>query len=71
MNLQLPDADLTGRISTNSRQANLWHERMSARAAASGGDPGEAAAGAVRLAMLPDDGPTGQAFSRDGSVAPW
>jgi hypothetical protein len=35
-----------------------------------GGDVDEAAAGAVHLAMLPDDGPTGQ-FSWDGTVAPW
>jgi NAD(P)-dependent dehydrogenase (short-subunit alcohol dehydrogenase family) len=40
-------------------------------AAASGGDPAEAAAGAVRLALLPDDGPTGQFLSWDGSVVPW
>ncbi len=46
---------------------------LNARVAASGADPGEAAVwlGAVRLAMLPDDGPTGQFFSWDGTVAPW
>jgi NAD(P)-dependent dehydrogenase (short-subunit alcohol dehydrogenase family) len=44
---------------------------LNARAAASGGDPAEAAAGAVRLALLPDDGPTGEFFSWDGSPAPW
>lgn len=36
-----------------------------------GGDPAEAAAGIVRLALLPDDGPTGGFFSYDGSPAPW
>ena len=36
-----------------------------------GGDPGEAAAGAVRLALLPDDGPTGALWSFDGTRAPW
>ena len=36
-----------------------------------GGDPGEAAVGAVRLALLPDDGPTGALWSWDGSRAPW
>ncbi len=36
-----------------------------------GGDPGEAAAGAVRLALLPDDGPTGALWSWDGTRAPW
>ncbi|MEU9451015.1 SDR family oxidoreductase [Streptomyces sp. NPDC048277] len=36
-----------------------------------GGDPAEAARGAVRLALLPDDGPTGGFFSWDGSPVPW
>jgi NAD(P)-dependent dehydrogenase (short-subunit alcohol dehydrogenase family) len=40
-------------------------------AAASGGDPAEGAAGAVRLALLPDDGPTGEFFSWDGTTVPW
>ncbi|AZS89276.1 SDR family oxidoreductase [Streptomyces griseoviridis] len=35
------------------------------------GDPAEAAEGAVRLALLPDDGPTGGFFSWDGSAVPW
>jgi NAD(P)-dependent dehydrogenase (short-subunit alcohol dehydrogenase family) len=39
--------------------------------AAGGGDPAEAAGAAVRLATLPDDGPTGLLFSWDGTVAPW
>jgi NAD(P)-dependent dehydrogenase (short-subunit alcohol dehydrogenase family) len=39
--------------------------------AAGGGDPAEAAAGAVRLALLPDDGPSGQLFSWDGTIVPW
>ena len=39
--------------------------------AAAGGDPAEAAAGAIRLALLSDDGPTGQLFSWDGTVVPW
>lgn len=38
---------------------------------AAGGDPAEAAAGAVRLALLPDDGPSGSLWSWDGSRAPW
>jgi NAD(P)-dependent dehydrogenase (short-subunit alcohol dehydrogenase family) len=37
----------------------------------SGGDPAEAAAGAVRLALLPDGGPTGELWSWDGTRAPW
>ncbi|MFB2597456.1 SDR family NAD(P)-dependent oxidoreductase [Herbiconiux sp. P17] len=36
-----------------------------------GGDPAEAATGAVRLALLPDDGPTGALWSWDGIRAPW
>jgi NAD(P)-dependent dehydrogenase (short-subunit alcohol dehydrogenase family) len=36
-----------------------------------GGDPAEAALGAVRLALLPDDGPTGALWSWDGTRAPW
>lgn len=36
-----------------------------------GGDPAEAAAGAVRLALLPDDAPTGGLWSWDGTRVPW
>ncbi|HTU72476.1 MAG TPA: SDR family NAD(P)-dependent oxidoreductase [Trebonia sp.] len=43
----------------------------SARTAAAAGDPAEGAAGAVRLALLPDDGPSGGFFSWDGSAVPW
>jgi hypothetical protein len=41
------------------------------RAATSEGDPAEGAAGAVRLALLPDDGPTGEFLSWEGTVLPW
>jgi len=44
---------------------------LNERAAASDGDPVEAAAGAVRLALLPYAAPTGKLFSWDGKVAPW
>ncbi|MFJ5516988.1 SDR family oxidoreductase [Streptomyces griseoluteus] len=40
-------------------------------AAAAGDDPAEAAQGAVRLALLADDGPTGGFFSWDGTPVPW
>ena len=40
-------------------------------AAVAGGDPAEGARGAVRLALLPDDGPTGGFFSWDGTPVPW
>jgi len=36
-----------------------------------GGDPAEAAEEAVRLALLPDGGPTGALWSWDGTAAPW
>ena len=36
-----------------------------------GGDPAEAATGAVRLALIPDDGPTGALWSWDGTRVPW
>jgi NAD(P)-dependent dehydrogenase (short-subunit alcohol dehydrogenase family) len=45
--------------------------RTDLNATAAGGDPAEAAAGAVRLALLPDDGPTGEFFSWDGTPVPW
>jgi len=42
-----------------------------ARTSSRAGDPAEGAAGAVRLALLPDDGPTGGFFSWDGTTVPW
>jgi NAD(P)-dependent dehydrogenase (short-subunit alcohol dehydrogenase family) len=55
----------------NALAPGLRATNLNARAATVGGDPAEAAAGAVRLALLPDDGPTGQLFSWDGTVVPW
>ena len=55
----------------NALAPGLRRTDLNARAAASDGDPAEAAAGAVRLALLPDDGPTGEFFSWDGTSAPW
>jgi NAD(P)-dependent dehydrogenase (short-subunit alcohol dehydrogenase family) len=55
----------------NALAPGLRRTDLNAVAAASAGDPAEAAAGAVRLALLPDDGPTGQFLSWDGSVVPW
>lgn len=52
----------------NALAPGLRATNLNARAAASGGDPAEAAAGAVRLALLPDDGPTGEFFSWDGTT---
>jgi NAD(P)-dependent dehydrogenase (short-subunit alcohol dehydrogenase family) len=55
----------------NALAPGLRATNLNPRAAESGGDPAEAAAGAVRLALLPDDGPTGGFFSWDGEAAPW
>jgi NAD(P)-dependent dehydrogenase (short-subunit alcohol dehydrogenase family) len=55
----------------NALAPGLRATDLNARAAASGGDPVEAAAGAVRLALLGQDGPTGKLFSWDGTIAPW
>ncbi|MFI2241100.1 SDR family oxidoreductase [Streptomyces chrestomyceticus] len=54
----------------NSLAPGLRATDLNARAAA-GGDPAEAAQGALRLALLPDDGPTGGFFSWDGRPVPW
>jgi NAD(P)-dependent dehydrogenase (short-subunit alcohol dehydrogenase family) len=55
----------------NALAPGLRATNLNPRAAKAGGDPAEAAAGAVRLLLLPDDGPTGQLFSWDGTVVPW
>ena len=55
----------------NALAPGLRKTDLAPRAAASDGDPAEAAAGAVRLALLPDDGPTGGFFSWDGTPMPW
>jgi NAD(P)-dependent dehydrogenase (short-subunit alcohol dehydrogenase family) len=59
------------RFKVNALAPGLRATNLNPRAASAGGDPAEAAAGAVRLALLPDDGPTGQLFSWDGTVVPW
>jgi NAD(P)-dependent dehydrogenase (short-subunit alcohol dehydrogenase family) len=58
-------------IKVNALAPGLRRTDLNATAAANGGDPAEAAAGAVRLALLPDDGPSGQFFSWDGTPVPW
>jgi NAD(P)-dependent dehydrogenase (short-subunit alcohol dehydrogenase family) len=59
------DGILVNALAPGLRQTNLV-PGMTA-----GGDPAEAAAGAVRLALLPDGGPTGALWSWDGTLAPW
>lgn len=58
-------------IKVNALTPGLRATNLNSSSASAGGDPAEAAAGAIRLALLPDDGPTGQLFSWDGTVAPW
>jgi NAD(P)-dependent dehydrogenase (short-subunit alcohol dehydrogenase family) len=55
----------------NALAPGLRRTDLNPIAAGSEGDPAEGAAGAVRLALLPDDGPTGEFFSWDGSPVPW
>jgi NAD(P)-dependent dehydrogenase (short-subunit alcohol dehydrogenase family) len=55
----------------NALAPGLRATDLNAAAAAAGGDPAEAAQGAVRLALLPDEGPTGAFFSWDGTPVPW
>ncbi|MGN6742614.1 MAG: SDR family NAD(P)-dependent oxidoreductase [Amnibacterium sp.] len=58
-------------VKVNALAPGLRATNLNARAAAAGGDPAEAAEAVVRLATLPDDGPSGVLFSWDGTVAPW
>jgi NAD(P)-dependent dehydrogenase (short-subunit alcohol dehydrogenase family) len=58
-------------VKVNALAPGLRATDLNAFATANGGDPAEAAKGAVRLALLPDDGPSGGFFSWDGSPAPW
>jgi NAD(P)-dependent dehydrogenase (short-subunit alcohol dehydrogenase family) len=60
-----------GNIKVNALAPGLRRTGLNAGAAASDGDPAEGAAGAVRLALLPDDGPSGEFFSWDGTPVPW
>lgn len=55
----------------NALAPGLRATDLNPRAAAAGGDPAEAATEALRLALLPDDGPTGGFFSWDGTPVPW
>jgi NAD(P)-dependent dehydrogenase (short-subunit alcohol dehydrogenase family) len=55
----------------NALAPGLRRTDLNPRAAASDGDPAEAAAGAVRLALLDEDGPSGEFLSWDGTTVPW
>jgi len=58
-------------IKVNALAPGLRATDLNALASASSADPAEGAAGAVWLALLPNDGPTGGFFSFDGSAIPW
>ncbi len=60
-----------GSFKVNALAPGLRATNLNSRAAEHGGDPAEAAAQAVRLSLLPADGPTGGFFSWDGTVAAW
>jgi NAD(P)-dependent dehydrogenase (short-subunit alcohol dehydrogenase family) len=55
----------------NALAPGLRRSDLNERAAASDGDPAEAAEAAVRLALLDADGPTGEFLSWDGTPVPW
>lgn len=58
-------------IKVNGLAPGIRATNLNPGAAARGGDPAEAASAIIDLAMLGDDGPTGQCFSFDGTVVPW
>jgi NAD(P)-dependent dehydrogenase (short-subunit alcohol dehydrogenase family) len=58
-------------IKVNALAPGLRATGLNAMASASDADPAEGAAGAVWLALLPEDGPTGGFFSYDGSPIAW
>ena len=60
-----------GPFKVNALAPGLRATNLNSRAAEHGGDPAEAATEAVRLALLPDDGPTAGFYSFDGTVAAW
>jgi NAD(P)-dependent dehydrogenase (short-subunit alcohol dehydrogenase family) len=59
------DGILVNALAPGLRQTNLIDGMTG------GGDPAEAAKGALRLALLADGGPTGVLWSWDGTLAPW
>jgi NAD(P)-dependent dehydrogenase (short-subunit alcohol dehydrogenase family) len=68
MYAQALDAD---GFKVNALAPGLRATNLNAWAAAVGADPAEAARGALWLACLPDDGPTGKFFSWDTTEVPW
>ncbi|MGW6601271.1 SDR family NAD(P)-dependent oxidoreductase [Streptomyces sp. NPDC055036] len=60
-----------GGIKVNALAPGLRRTGLNATTAADAGDPAEAAAAAVRLALIGDDGPTGTFVNWDGTPVPW
>jgi NAD(P)-dependent dehydrogenase (short-subunit alcohol dehydrogenase family) len=58
-------------ILVNALAPGLRRTDLNARAATADGDPAEAAAAAVHLALLPDGAPTGTFTNWDGTTVPW
>ncbi|MCL7377683.1 SDR family NAD(P)-dependent oxidoreductase [Streptomyces sp. 35G-GA-8] len=58
-------------IKVNALAPGLRRTGLNATTAADAGDPAEAAAAAVRLALIGDDGPTGTFVNWDGTPVPW
>lgn len=63
--------EVAGPFKVNALAPGLRATNLNSRAAQYGGDPAEAATEAVRLALLPEEGPTAGFFSWDGTVAAW
>ncbi|WP_308491242.1 SDR family NAD(P)-dependent oxidoreductase [Microbacterium terrisoli] len=59
------------RFKVNALAPGLRATNLLPNIPASAGDPAEAAEGVIRLALLPDDGPSGALWSWDGTRAPW
>jgi NAD(P)-dependent dehydrogenase (short-subunit alcohol dehydrogenase family) len=58
-------------VKVNALAPGIRATNLNPGTAARGGDPAEAASAIMRLATLPDDGPSGGFFSYDGSIVPW
>ena len=62
---------LGDRFKANALAPGLRATNLLPNMAGRAGDPAEAAEGAISLALLPDDGPTGALWSWDGTRVPW
>jgi NAD(P)-dependent dehydrogenase (short-subunit alcohol dehydrogenase family) len=58
-------------IKVNALAPGLRATNLNPHARTAGADPAEAATAAIHLATLEANGPTGQLFSWDGTIAPW